>query len=172
MAYGIELRGELSLHRNRLGQSSPSASTRGQATPRLIWWNFAHLFMVSLVPFSTAWIARARMASTPVLSMPQSLCSSISLILHSNTRCSPRPRHEPSPPARAIAFHLSHVPACHADIPAVSIVGIWIGLLRSVCLSSSGDSRSNSEIGISLSCPSTTRKVSTLGQYSGKLSLR
>lgn len=37
-----------------------------QATPRLIWWNFAHLFMVSLVPFSTAWIARARMASTPV----------------------------------------------------------------------------------------------------------
>ena len=37
-----------------------------QPTPRLIWWNFAHLFMVSLVPFSTAWIARARMASAPV----------------------------------------------------------------------------------------------------------
>jgi uncharacterized membrane protein len=26
------------------------------ATPRLIWVNFAHLFMVSLVPFSTAWV--------------------------------------------------------------------------------------------------------------------
>src|SRR5690348_6773533 len=26
------------------------------ATPRLIWINFVHLFMVSLVPFSTAWV--------------------------------------------------------------------------------------------------------------------
>ena len=25
-----------------------------EATPKLIWWNFAHLFMVSLVPFLTA----------------------------------------------------------------------------------------------------------------------
>ena len=36
------------------------------ATPQLIWWNFAHLFMVSLVPFSTAWIAKTRMAAVPV----------------------------------------------------------------------------------------------------------
>ena len=36
------------------------------ATPKLIWWNFAHLFMVSLIPFSTAWIATSRMAAVPV----------------------------------------------------------------------------------------------------------
>jgi hypothetical protein len=36
------------------------------ATPRLIWVNFAHLFMVSLVPFSTAWVADTRMAAAPV----------------------------------------------------------------------------------------------------------
>jgi uncharacterized membrane protein len=36
------------------------------ATPRLIWINFVHLFMVSLVPFSTAWVARTRLASVPV----------------------------------------------------------------------------------------------------------
>ncbi len=36
------------------------------ATPRLIWWNFAHLFMVSLLPFSTAWIADTEMAPAPV----------------------------------------------------------------------------------------------------------
>jgi uncharacterized membrane protein len=36
------------------------------ATPRLIWWNFAHLFVVSLVPFSTAWIAVTRFAAVPV----------------------------------------------------------------------------------------------------------
>jgi uncharacterized membrane protein len=37
-----------------------------QATPRLIWVNFAHLFMVSLVPFSTAWVADTRFAAVPV----------------------------------------------------------------------------------------------------------
>jgi TMEM175 potassium channel family protein len=36
------------------------------ATPVLIWWNFAHLFMVSFVPFSTAWIADTRFAALPV----------------------------------------------------------------------------------------------------------
>src|SRR5215471_10733958 len=37
------------------------------ATPKLIWWNFAHLFMTSLIPFSTAWIANTRLAAGPVL---------------------------------------------------------------------------------------------------------
>jgi hypothetical protein len=32
----------------------------------LIWINFAHLFLVALVPFATAWIARTRLASAPV----------------------------------------------------------------------------------------------------------
>jgi uncharacterized membrane protein len=36
------------------------------ATPQLIWWNFAHLFMVSLVPATTAWIASTRLAAAPV----------------------------------------------------------------------------------------------------------
>jgi hypothetical protein len=36
------------------------------ATPRLIWWNFAHLFAVSLVPFSTEWVAVTRFAAAPV----------------------------------------------------------------------------------------------------------
>jgi uncharacterized membrane protein len=38
------------------------------ATPRpgLIWINFIHLFMVSLLPFATAWVARTQLASIPV----------------------------------------------------------------------------------------------------------
>ena len=40
----------------------------GPPTLRLIWINFAHLFLVSLVPFATAWIARTRLASAPVAS--------------------------------------------------------------------------------------------------------
>jgi uncharacterized membrane protein len=31
-----------------------------------MWINFAHLFMVSLLPFATAWIARTQLSSTPV----------------------------------------------------------------------------------------------------------
>jgi uncharacterized membrane protein len=36
------------------------------ATPRLIWSNFAHLFSVSLIPFTTEWIADSRLAAAPV----------------------------------------------------------------------------------------------------------
>jgi len=34
---------------------------------KLIWINFVHLFMVSLLPFATAWIARTQLASSPVV---------------------------------------------------------------------------------------------------------
>jgi uncharacterized membrane protein len=36
------------------------------ATATLMWWNFAHLFMVSLIPVTTAWIAATRLAAAPV----------------------------------------------------------------------------------------------------------
>ena len=36
------------------------------ATPRLIWINFVHLFMVSLVPIATAWVADTQFAAAPV----------------------------------------------------------------------------------------------------------
>src|SRR5262245_600719 len=39
----------------------------GTPTLGLMWINFAHLFMVSLLPFATAWIARTRLASSPVV---------------------------------------------------------------------------------------------------------
>jgi uncharacterized membrane protein len=39
----------------------------GPPTLRLIWINFAHLFMVSSLPFATAWIARTTLASSPVV---------------------------------------------------------------------------------------------------------
>src|SRR5262249_40759566 len=39
----------------------------GPPTLRLIWINFVHLFMVSLLPFATAWVARTRLASSPVV---------------------------------------------------------------------------------------------------------
>jgi uncharacterized membrane protein len=37
-----------------------------EATPRLLWSNFVHLFSVSLLPFSTAWMAVSELAAQPV----------------------------------------------------------------------------------------------------------
>src|SRR5581483_4103188 len=37
-----------------------------EATPRLVWFNFAHLFSMSLLPLSTAWMAVSRLAPQPV----------------------------------------------------------------------------------------------------------
>jgi uncharacterized membrane protein len=37
------------------------------ATPKLMWWNFAHLFVTSLIPFSTAWISATKLAAGPVV---------------------------------------------------------------------------------------------------------
>jgi uncharacterized membrane protein len=36
------------------------------ASPRLLWFNFAHLFSMSLLPLSTAWMAVSRLAPQPV----------------------------------------------------------------------------------------------------------
>ena len=36
------------------------------ATPRLLWFNFAHLFSMSLLPLSTAWMAVSKLAPQPV----------------------------------------------------------------------------------------------------------
>src|SRR5262245_42582640 len=37
-----------------------------ETTPRLTWFNFAHLFSVSLLPLSTAWMAVSQRAPQPV----------------------------------------------------------------------------------------------------------
>jgi uncharacterized membrane protein len=39
----------------------------GPPTLGLIWINFIHLFLVSLLPFATSWIARTRLASSPMV---------------------------------------------------------------------------------------------------------
>ncbi|HEX4275749.1 MAG TPA: hypothetical protein VHZ74_10360 [Bryobacteraceae bacterium] len=39
----------------------------GPPTLGLIWINFVHLFLVSLLPFATAWVAETRLASSLVV---------------------------------------------------------------------------------------------------------
>ena len=37
-----------------------------ETTPRLLWFNFAHLFSISLLPLSTAWMAVSKLSPQPV----------------------------------------------------------------------------------------------------------
>ncbi|WP_447763639.1 TMEM175 family protein [Sphingopyxis panaciterrae] len=37
-----------------------------KATPRLIWTNFAHIFSVTLIPFTTAWLGESRLSGLAV----------------------------------------------------------------------------------------------------------
>ena len=37
-----------------------------EATPRLLWCNFVHLFSMSFLPFATAWMATSKLAPEPV----------------------------------------------------------------------------------------------------------
>jgi uncharacterized membrane protein len=37
-----------------------------EVTPRLLWFNFAHLFSMSLLPLATAWMAVSELAPQPV----------------------------------------------------------------------------------------------------------
>jgi uncharacterized membrane protein len=37
-----------------------------EASPRLLWFNFAHLFSISLLPLSTAWMSVSELAPQPV----------------------------------------------------------------------------------------------------------
>ena len=67
MAHGHQLCGKLPVHRNYLDKPPlPDAVGRSDDL-RLIWINFVHLFMISLLPFATAWVARTRLASSPVV---------------------------------------------------------------------------------------------------------
>jgi uncharacterized membrane protein len=61
-----KLRRELRFHRHCLDQSPSSDGYATEAMPRLIWLNFAHLFSVSLLTLSTAWMAVSELAPQPV----------------------------------------------------------------------------------------------------------
>ena len=67
------------------------------ATPRLVWSNFAHLFSVSLIPFTTEWIADSRLAGAPA-----ALYASVFVLVNITyialcTEAVDRPAHEDIP---------------------------------------------------------------------------
>jgi hypothetical protein len=62
----------------------------GYPTLRLIWINFAHLFMVSFLPFATAWVARTSSLRSRWRSTPRCSCASTLPTTSSSGRCCAR----------------------------------------------------------------------------------
>ena len=80
----------------------------GTPTLRLIWINFMHLFMVSLLPFATAWVARTRLGSPPVVFTQGCSCASTSPITSSSAMCSPARTSLKSPGVRVTERGFDH----------------------------------------------------------------
>jgi len=68
----------------------------GEATPRLLWFNFAHLFSMSLLPFSTAWMAVSELAPQPV-----AFYAAVFFLVNATYVCLIWELIEQSPPERA-----------------------------------------------------------------------
>jgi hypothetical protein len=66
MAHMAELCRQLSLHRYCMGQPSPSDALCDGDNAASDGFNFAHLYSVSLLPLSTAWMAESKLAPQPV----------------------------------------------------------------------------------------------------------
>jgi uncharacterized membrane protein len=88
------------------------------ASPRLVWINFVHLFMVSLVPFSTAWIADTKLAAVPVF-----VYAGVFVLVNLAYIPFRRARAEISSPD-------AEANACHSCFAEVSFTGVWLDLLR------------------------------------------
>ena len=115
-----ELRRELSVHRHRLDQSPLShALCRGGDTAPA-GFNFAHLFPMSLLPLSTAWMAVSDLAPQPVAFYAAVFCvvnaTYVCLIRKlvervPATRCAPTVRGRPALPRSIATFCLFGIAA-------------------------------------------------------------
>jgi uncharacterized membrane protein len=104
-------------------------------TSRLIWANFAHLFTVSLMPFSMAWIAQTDLAAVPV-----SLYAGVFVLVNATylflcTEAIDRPQSKDVPPrARMMMRVRSLVTLGLFALAAVVALRYPIGGMALICL--------------------------------------
>jgi len=95
---------------------------------QLIWTNFIHLFLVSLLPFTTAWMAQTRFAAVPVtVYAALFVCTDAAYNLferHILSRADDVPEHDRLVTRRRSLLAL----ALFATAAATAIVEPWIGL--------------------------------------------
>jgi uncharacterized membrane protein len=107
-----------------------------KATPRLIWWNFAHLFMVSLVPVSTSWMADSELAAAPVFVYAMVFVMvEIAYIAFERTAFSQASDNDITPQLRRIARIRSYLAlGLFSTAAAVSFISPTSGLILVCCV--------------------------------------
>ena len=94
------------------------------ATPYLIWCNFGHLFMVSLVPAATAWMADTRFAAGPVFVYALVfVLVEIAFIAFERETLSQASDNDIPPPLRRMAKNRSHLALGMFGVAAV--ISFW-----------------------------------------------
>jgi uncharacterized membrane protein len=105
------------------------------ASPRLIWINFVHMFMVSLVPYATAWIADTKLAAVPVFAYAAVfVLVNLAYVPFEWHALASAPVEDSSPDAaihkNALGIQVGHLRSCDAGFTEVSFTGLWVDLLR------------------------------------------
>jgi uncharacterized membrane protein len=105
------------------------------ATHRLVWFNFAHLFSVSLLPLSTAWMAVSELAPQPV-----AFYAAVFFLVNTTYICliyeliDRAPVEEISPPERRIMHIRSLATLCvFAAAAVVALKYLLFGLGMCIC---------------------------------------
>lgn len=101
----------------------------GSPSLELIWINFVHLFMVSLLPFATAWVARTRLAWPPVVFYAAVfVCVDIAYNVFEHKVLAHADATQVPPRMRRMARHRSLVVlASFTTAMLVAIVSPWLG---------------------------------------------
>jgi uncharacterized membrane protein len=106
------------------------------ATAQLVWWNFAHLFMISLVPVTTAWMAATRLASATVFVYALVfVLIEIAYIAFEKTAFSQAKNSEITPRPRRIATIRSCLAlGLFSTAAAISLWSPWSGFVLVCCV--------------------------------------
>ena len=106
-----------------------------EATTRLVWFNFAHLFSMSLLPIATAWMAVSELAAQPV-----SFYAAVFFLVNGTYICliweliEQAPAHKISPRMRSIMRFRSITTLC--IFGAAGVVALrypLVGLVMCIC---------------------------------------
>ncbi|HWD99439.1 MAG TPA: hypothetical protein VG345_10390 [Bryobacteraceae bacterium] len=124
-----------------------------------MWWNFAHLFMISLVPVATVWIASTRLAAAPVFVYAAVFVMVNVAYLGFVWEVSQVSASEVTPKTRkfypaTVSFHADRLSSGDGPGFLVSASHLWSGLLPSfeLCAATNPGIRSGSNV-------STKRKL-------------
>ena len=145
LAHRVELARELLLHCDCLAESPSPIQVLSACNGASHLDKLVHLFMVSLVRFSSAWVADTKLAAVPVFvyagvfvlfNLAYIPCEWQVLGFGPNEEISARTRRFAK---NSLFIHVGDLRYCRAGLAEISMVRLWVNLLRFAGLSPTRD---------------------------------